>query len=343
MDSSGPLIDPSSFGVTDLATLLETLPATEDGAGGDRFRVQIIPGLDSHYIGRDARGAPCLLLKSIDTGMRAPIRLEAIEVRFAMPCLVSKGDSAEGQETLTVVICRAQDQQTERYFLHVCETILRIVGPRPTFEAVSQAMQRLVDLFRRLALPPSRSLVGLIGEMIVLSGSADAVVAAQAWRSAVDDRFDFSTPALRLEVKASAARSRTHEFSQEQCSPPDGVEGVLASMFVESSGGGTSLLDLIRRIEGRLAGRDDLITKVQDAVSETLGVSLPVALTARFDEGLARASLQFYDLASVPAIRGVLPPGVSRLRFQSDLSRIPPLDRPELNARGEALAGLLPL
>jgi hypothetical protein len=328
--------------VTDLAALLETLTATGGGPGGDRFRVRMIPGLDGHYIGRDARGAACLLLKSTDSGMRAPIRLEAIEVRFAMPCLVSESNGAEGQETLTVVICTAPDQQIERYFLHVCETILRIVGPRPSFEAVSQAMQRLVDLFRRLALPPLRSLVGLIGEMIVLTGSADAVMAAQAWRSAVDDRFDFATPALRLEVKASAARRRAHEFSQEQCSPPDGVVGILASLFVESSGGGTSLLDLVRRIEGRLAGRDDLITKVQDAVSGTLGSSLPTALTTRFDEGLARASLQFYDLANVPAIRGALPPGVSRVRFQSDLSRMPPLDRSALSARGDALAGLLP-
>ena len=41
---------------------------------------------------------------------------------------------------------------------------------------------------------------------------------------------------------------------------------------------------------------------------------------ARFDDRLARASLRFYDLAMVPAIRDGVPPEVSGVHFRSDLT-----------------------
>jgi hypothetical protein len=243
---------------------------------------------------------------------------------------------------LTVVTCTAPELQIQEYFLHVCETIVRIVGPTPAQGRVVEVVQRLIDLFQRLTRPSSRSVLGLIGELYVIARSRDAAQAVRAWRSADDDRFDFTLKDLRLEVKASSERARVHYLSAEQCRPPPGTVGVLASLFIEITGGGMSVQELVRGIEGHLAASGDLVLKLQETVAETLGQSLPIALAIRFDERLARASLQLYDLATVPGIRENIPVGVTQVRFRSDLSRTPPLTPSEV-ANGDLQAiGVLP-
>ena len=189
--------------------------------------------------------------------------------------------------------------------------------------------------------PATRSLNGLLGELVLIAASRNAPATAAAWRSSDYDRFDFSTGDVRLDVKAAADRTRAHHLSAEQCQPPPGTAGLLASVFIESSGGGQSLRELLSVVEGNLAGHDQLILKVQEAVAETLGETLPSAMAARFDDRLAHSSLQFYDLASVPAVRVNVPVEVSKIHFRSDLSNTPTLNESEIaTAAPEALSFL---
>ena len=197
-------------------------------------------------------------------------------------------------------------------------------------------------MFRRLSRPASRSLNGLLGELFLIAASRDVRVAVTAWRSTDIDRFDFSTGDVRLDVKASAERLRIHLLSAEQCQPPAGTVGLLASLFIEGSGGGQSLRELVAAIEAALGGNDDLILKVQETIAESLGESLPTVMDARFDDRLALASLRFYDLAAVPAIREGVPLEVSGVHFRSDLTRVQPLSEAEVQAMSEAAPQFLP-
>lgn len=325
-----------------LADLIAELAPPEEDARDGRFRVRPITLTPAHYVGRNAHGFPCILLKGSAGPLRAPIRLAAIEARFAVPCQIIPAEGQERHETLTVVVCTSPDPQSQSYFLHVCETIIRIVGPSPSLTQIVDAVQRLVDLFRRLARPASKSVIGLAGELYLISWSDNPATTVRSWRSADDERFDFAIEDVRLEVKASGNRVRAHSFSAEQCQPPPGTVGILASLFIEASGGGTSLMELIRTIEQKLAAQEELILKVQETVAETLGETLPGALTMRFDGNLARASLQFYDLGVIPAIRSGVPPEVTQLRFRSDLSRTPTIIAADLATRSAYLSALLP-
>lgn len=320
------------------AKLLALVPTADVGT----FRVQPIPGAPRHYVGRSAAGQPCILLGSPVGRMHTPVRLAAIEVRFCVACTISPLDGDPHEEVLTVVTCTAAEAQVQEYFLHVCETIVRIVGPTPSQARVVEVVHRLIDLFQRLSRPSSRSVLGLIGELQIIACSRDALTAARAWRSADDERFDFAIGDARLEVKASGERTRAHFLSADQCRPPVGTIGILASLFVESSGGGMSVQDLLLDVERRLAADGDLVLKVEETVAETLGEALPSALSMRFDERLARASLQFYDLAVVPAIRDGIPPAVTQVRFRSDLSREPTLPYADIDQRSSVALGLLP-
>ncbi len=327
---------------TSLSELLASVAPLMDGADEGAFRVISIPGYERHYVGRSSGGQPCFLLGSDRGAFQAPVRLALLEARFGNLHRIHPVDGNEREELLSVITCTSHDVQAQAYFLHVCETILRIVGPDPTLDSIVQSVQRLIEIFRRLSRPASRSLNGLVGELFLIAASRDVRASVAAWRSTDIDRFDFSTGNVRLDVKASAERLRIHHLSAEQCQAPAGTVGLLASLFIEGSGGGQSLRELVEAIESALGRSEDLILKVQETVAETLGESLPSAMGARFDDRLALASLRFYDLATVPAIRDGVPPEVSGVHFRSDVSRTEPVTESDVQAMSETALQFLP-
>ncbi|MHB0713235.1 PD-(D/E)XK motif protein [Roseomonas mucosa] len=326
-----------------LAELLASVEPHAHGMEGGAFRVRPIQGLERHYVGRNAAGQPSLLLGSDTGAFYPPVRLAMLEARFGNRHRINPVDGEQREELLSVITCTSQDTQAQAYFLHVCETILRIIGPGPSLIDIVQVVQRLIEMFRRLARPASRSLNGLLGELFLIAASRNIEASVAAWRSFDIDRFDFSVGNVRLDVKSSAERLRAHHLSAEQCQPPEGTVGLLASLFIESSGGGKSLRELVADIETALAGRDDLVLKVQETIAGSLGESLPTAMGARFDDRLARSSLRFYDLATVPAIRDGVPPEVSQVHFRSDLSRTDSLIETAIQVMSPTAMQFLPL
>jgi hypothetical protein len=325
-----------------LNELVEGLAPPPEDQGRSRFRVRSIPNFPKHYVGRNSSGCPCILLSGSDEHVHAPIRLAGIEAHFALHCQIATADGDERQETLTVVACTSVEPQSQLYFLHICQTIVHIVGVNPTLQQIVDAVSRLVDLFRQLTRPASRSLIGLIGELFAIYRSLNPQIAVRAWRSADDDRFDFAIDDVRLEVKASGDRTRAHNFSAEQCQPPAGTLGILVSLFVERSGGGMSLMELLNEVVRSLDGNDDLVLKVQETVAATLGETMTTALTARFDDHLAQSSFQLYELSTIPAIREGIPSEVTQVHFRSDLSHSPVLSVGDLVRRFPRLSDLLP-
>jgi hypothetical protein len=163
-----------------------------------------------------------------------------------------------------------------------------------------------------------------------------------AWRLKDSARFDFSAGDIRLDVKTASGRLRAHTFSHDQCNPPPGTLAIVASLFLERSASGVSLRELIRVVETLIAEYSELVMKLHDVVTETLGNALQEALSIRFDERLAASSLHYYDLRSIPAIRGEPPAGVSDIHFRSDLSGVATVTVEALIERELGLADFLP-
>jgi hypothetical protein len=227
------------------------------------------------------------------------------------------------------------------YFLSVCETILRILGAQPTRAAIAGTVNRLALIFQRLQNPPSRSVNGLFGELFLIRQSRHPVRVLGAWRIQDNSRFDFSAGDIRLDVKTTNGRIRVHSFSYEQCNPPPGTIAVAASLFTERIAGGVSLRELVLEVERLAESNTELVMKLHGIVAGTLGNALPESLSIRFDQRLAAASLQFYDLKAIPAIRGDLPAGVGDVRFWSDLSSAAAIPIWVLLARERGIADFL--
>ena len=329
----------------DLKHIFEAIaPPQGDDPDQPLYAVMPVPDYESYFVGKDRESHACLLVATVDRAERRPppIRLESLDVQFELRCQLRKDQEPDREGTFTVIRCRSLDPETIRYFLSVCETVLRMVGDKPAQRAVASAVHRLADIFQKMHKPPTRPVNGLFGELYLLRRSGNPVRTLKAWRMDETARFDFADGEIRLDVKATGGRVRTHTFSYEQCNPPPGTTAVAASLFVERTPGGVALRSLIDQIESIVAAHPDLVLKLHEVVTATLGTSLTEALAATFDVKLADSSLRFFSLLDVPAIREPLPAGVSDVHFRSDLSKLPTLSVQSLVDQDPVFWDLLP-
>ena len=310
----------------DLENIFQAIPPLS-GGDPDRplYAVMPVPGHESYFIGKDSDARACLLVAATDRAakLQPPIRLETLDVQFDLRCHLRKNREPEREGIFTVIRCRSPDKETIRYFLSICETILRMVGDRPSGREIAEAVNRLTAIFQKMQRPPTRPVNGLFGELYLLWRSGNPVRALTAWRGDDTAQFDFSDRDIRLDVKAASGRLRVHAFSYEQCNPPPGTIAVVASLFAERTSGGVALRSILDETAARVSAHPDLIFKLHEVVAATLGASLSEAVAIRFDIKLANSSIRFFNLEQVPAIRGPLPAGISEVHFRSDLSALP--------------------
>lgn len=139
-----------------------------------------------------------------------------------------------------------------------------------------------------------------------------------AWHSESMEHFDFSRGSERLEVKSSSRRSREHVFGFEQVYPPSGASVLIASVHVEEQTNGRSLGDLWDRVVDAAPDAEARL-KVERVCAEALGQDLGAGRAFSGDWNVAVESRAFYDVAAIPRPSADCPPGVSQLRFCSDL------------------------
>lgn len=327
-----------------LAAILTEVSHEEAASlANDQFAVRRIPDYPGHLVGRTAGSFPSVLIASSDASLRAPIRLSGLQVSFAIPCQLKFEGTHESQRLLSVVTCIDPNGPVQEYFLHLMEALLRALGPGPSIEEIATSVQSLVEIMQQLANPAQKAVVGCFAELLTIVLSRDATKAIQAWRNAIDDTYDLNIEDARLEVKASGTTSRLHYFSAEQCQPPTGTIAALVSLRVRPAPAGTTIGDLVQRIEQRLEDRADLALKLRRVLAKTLGQSAPLAFQSSFDEHQAVDSLRLYDVRAVPAIRGPVPSEVTRIRFCSDLTNVIPTPRAALAEASAALDALLPV
>lgn len=308
------------------------------------YAVSTVPGFQSYLVGKAVDDSACLLVATQKRAesVQSPIRLESLEVQFDLPCHIRREDGREHQGVFTVVRCRSSDQDTVRYFLSVCAALIQVLGTTPSRKDLNVAVNRLAAIFQKLREPATRTINGLFGELYLIWRSRNPARMLTAWRTEEASRFDFSDGNIRLDVKTASGRRRVHTFSYDQCNPPSGTHAIVASLFVERIGAGLSVASVIQEIERSVASFPALILKLREVVAGTLGTSMQDSVLTSFDERLAAQSLCFFDLASVPAIRGPLPNGVSEVHFNADLSGLSPVSTQGLIGLDHSFAELLP-
>lgn len=304
-----------------------------------------VPGYPRHRLARDIDGQPCLLVAvdAYEPGNRPSygVRLEHLSVEHDITCrLVGPTGNVE-QRPFTVIRCLMGDTALREYFLRISSVFVPAVGQQPTRRGISISVEQFVELFRALTQPPRKSVQGLWAELFVISRCNDPALLAKAWHLTPEDRFDFSAPSARVEVKSDSSRTRQHHFALSQLQPPEGVAIVIASLFVEQSALGTSLADLLGMVRTRLEHEPGLALRVESVVAATLGSALPAALLQQFAEEASRESLAFYDGRCIPGA-GMQPPAdVHDISFRASLVNCSQLTSAEMHAAPPLIRGVI--
>jgi hypothetical protein len=327
----------------DLESLFESLVLPLAQPSGNNLSAIPIPGFETHRLAKDVGGAPCLLLRQPAGAARpAPIRLQNLLVAYDVPCTITFPSGTKEQDSFTILRCSDADPRLFAHFLKIVSPVVVALGAMPTSAAVRRAISGLVELFQALTAPAKKSIQGIWAELFVIRKSSNPMVLTSAWHRVGNEHFDFAAGPERIEVKSSSNQRREHHFSLTQLTCPGATRVVIASAFVERSGGGVSLRQIFEETRSLLLGKPALVSEFDARFYASIGSGWGDALDECFDWELAEESLAFFDSKTVPKIGGPIPPLVSDVRFRSDLSGATPLRHDELRAAGVLFAAVAP-
>jgi hypothetical protein len=303
-------------------------PTDSSSESGVRFSACPIPGYENHRLAKDASNYPCLLISTQDSvrNRPAPVKLEHLQVLYDIDCRILHNDVLE-ENRFTVISCTEQDPLMQEYFLRTSSTIVSVIGNTPTHAQVAKAVDNLVELFRVITESPRKSVQGLWAELLLMAFASNPVELIKAWHKSPDDKYDFSSGSQRVEVKSSTSKLRQHHFSLEQLKPSGGIDVLIASVFVERVGAGTSLAELADKIRAKLNKEPELLLYLDQIIGITLGNKWRSAIDDRFDLQLAKKSLSFFASEAIPSIDPKLPKAISDVHFKVDLTSIPAIDK----------------
>jgi hypothetical protein len=323
----------------DFISIVSALPVPQPARGGLTFSVATVPAIAPVRLGKSTDAEPAILFRSSErAGQRTPIELRHLSVLFGARCHVS-GD-VEEEAYFTVVRCRG-DLALQGYFLLVAKTLLLAVGQDAGETSVEKSVLALVELFRAAGKPPAYAIRGLWGELLLMARSASPLTALRAWHVATIERFDFGAGNQRVEVKTAGRSSRRHHFSLDQLVVAD-LDVCVASLQVEPSAAGRSLMELVDVVSAHLEEVDDAV-RLTTTVGSVLGTEWADYATARFDDVLAASSIQFYRADAVPRVELPIPNAVTQVEFVSDLSGVAVLSTAALASAGGLWRAIRPV
>lgn len=275
-------------------------------------------------------------------GASVPRRLANLS--YAPPAIIEISGAADGRtrsERLAILECQTPDTELAGYFFRVVAAAL-IDEARPIDEpAFEAALDAVVSLFRALGRPGARTIEGLWAELAIIAWSRDATAALSSWHSSPRALHDFSAGSYRLEVKATLGALREHNFRLEQLSTLAPGVTLVASLLLEESADGDSILDLMERIATRVGGGEPA-RRLEAVVIASLGAAWRDAERLSFDVASARESLRVYDAEGIPSIPQPIPPEIKDVRFVVDLSPVRTLSYEAARALAPFFCDVLP-
>jgi hypothetical protein len=328
---------------SDLLYLFESLVMPMPAASGQELAAVPIPGTECHRLAKDASGSPCVLIRQCPQKPRpAPIKLENLLISFDVPCRVRDAVGQLEEDTFTIVRCSGHNPALFPHFLRIVSPLIAALGATPTPEAVRRSIFGLVELFQALSAPSRKTIQGIWAELLLIRLARDPASMGAAWHREPREHFDFAEGPQRIEVKSNNSRQREHYFSLEQVMPAGGSQILIASVFVERSGGGVSLETQFNETRALLSADSALASRFDAVFYGTLGSGWSDAMDESFDWELATHSIAFYAAEAIPRPQNPDPRAVFDVRFRADLGSITPLDEQRVVDMGRLFRSAVP-
>jgi hypothetical protein len=295
-----------------------------------------VPGRTDTFI---AVSASLELFLLLEVGQATPVaerQLRALRVSTGDDfSIVEAATDTVIRRRFAVVTLRRGHEDLASSFAVVAATLLATLSVMPTADDVIKFLDSIVELVTPNRIPSAGTVVGLWGELYLIASAAKAEIFAAAWHSSSGDRFDFSFPHARLEVKTTARQGRVHEFGLEQLDVGDVKPTWIASLAIVNDSNGQTVMDLLGMLLDVLPGT--LAARVSRIALSMVAGDIESVQDFMFAP-IGAEPLLVFDSHSVPRV--LVPPGVGidGVRFRVDLDRVEPRAR-----SAERLAWLLGL
>ena len=277
-----------------------------------------------HRVGCSNDGFPMLFIECCDKEHLSDIKLSLFRVLFNRRCSLADIDNKSViEKDYTIIQMVSDDQDLIKYFFQVITIVLQRIPVNPKVKKLKDEISKVVEIF---TVPPkfSKEVVrGLWAELLVIERSSNPEYLVKAWHEEPEGRYDFNDSIDKIEVKSTIGDQRSHIFSLEQLNPNDSSKLLIASIFVNPTGIGKSIFDLMDMISARINDTDCSL-KLSEIVLKTVGLHIDECRNMFFDYNLAMDSLTYYDSKVIPSIDiNSIPAAVSSVHFRSDLSDVP--------------------
>lgn len=296
---------------------------TEEGC----FRVASISKEVPHRVGCSNEGFPMLFIECEDKEKVSDIKLSLFKVLFNRKCSLTEIDNKTcSEKDFTIIQMASDNQDMIKYFFQVMSIVMQKLPAHPKVKKLKEELSKVIDIFT-IEQKFSKEIVrGLWAELLVIERSSNPEYLIKAWHEEPEDRYDFNDSIDKIEVKSTAGDSRVHMFSLEQLDSNNSANLLIASVFVNATGIGKSIFDIVDMISSRISDTECGL-KLMEVVLMTIGPHVEESSNMHFDYNFAVDTLRFYDSKVIPAIKKeYIPSDVSAVHFRSDLTDVSSID-----------------
>lgn len=253
-----------------------------------------------HLLVKGSEGEPILFLNSTArVNPRAPIRLKNVIGEFDRQYAFRVDSGIESSGCFTTLRCLPGVAHLHSFFVEMAVATANTQPELLSEEEVDSFVEGLVSVFRQGKLPGQSTVVGLWGELAVLTMADDIDAWIGAWHDTTTEAFDFCFKDKRIEVKSTEKPLREHEFSASQVLEAR-IGDFIASVQLKRSAAGYTAVELANQIASKLS--ESSRAKFWSLLYATLGEDAIFMDATRFDLDGAQKSLVFIPVARIPTV-----------------------------------------
>lgn len=265
---------------------------------------------------------PALLIKKTSIyRISESFSLKYLNVYSYNNCLLSIAGTDINAD-LIVIKVNSSDSDLIEWVLSLLESFVDSISFINNNQDFCFLVDKFVSIFSKIDSPPSGTVIGLIGELLLIYSSPDADVLISGWHVDTTSRIDFTNKDIRIEVKTTTKQQRLHRVKLNQLAPFEGVIVYFASLILDLVSDGVNLLDLINLVAAKCNNKSSKI-KLSSMVSETLGCDIRLVKNLQFDLESALYSLCIYKNTDIPRpLISEIPAGITNISFDLDFSAV---------------------
>lgn len=272
---------------------------------------------NSLWFSVDADSYPSLLFATRKSDHRNDIELRSVSVRFSRDCILEAADGTKTNGLYTIVRLNENDADVARIFLRLLEEAFQGLEGTLSNKDIASRILELAELFRQIEGSTS-DIIGLWGELYILSCSNELENALRAWSTDKKAKYDYVTDSFALEVKTTLKSKRQHRFSLEQLRPENDFLVYIASIALVELNSGRTVAEFMEELSAKVFDEELRATFLKMCMLK--GGRDLYSSALRLGPLPSGASLRIFPSGHIPVPEVAPFSPINNVRFDVDLS-----------------------